>query len=364
LTSKNLVGVAIVLFPFLLLGCLSNSYYIERDEVERLASVDPESRWQSVRAVQRIGGSDNPPEDDSLVGLPEASGGVYVSTVVVDSHHHDLHYPPRRAIVRPVVKVGGASPSNSAPAAVAKSIPAQKGNGDPDTAVLIAAAVVVGTGTGLTLAGSEGARYDGWLAINPDEPLHLQLRDGGTRAVALSSLSPHDLTAADGAIIYEGEGERFPKLGRAPLNRTGFTLSSALHLGGIPQVDHSTATGVGGYLLLGGNIVNMVTLGLGATADSGVDSRRSLLMATIAPEVEVFPIRYVGVYGAAGWAYRNTGLDDGTRADEGWLVRGGLLGELPLTTRLALQARAGAALEVFPERATVTWEGQLGLAVY
>jgi hypothetical protein len=363
LTFKNLAGVAIVLAPLLLLGCLSNSYYIERNEVERLASVDPESRWQSVRALQRIGGSDNPPEDDSLVGLPEASGGVYVSTVVVDSHHHDLPYPPRRPIVRPVVVVAGAVPSNSAPAAVAKSTPA-KGNGDPDSAALIAAAVVVGTGTGLAFAGSEGARYDGWLAINPDEPLHLQLRDGGTRAVALSSLSPDDLTAADGAIIYEGEGERFPKLGRAPLHRTGFTLSSALHLGGIPQVDRSTATGVGGYLLLGGNIANMVTLGLGATADGGVDSRRSLLMATIAPEVEVFPIRYVGVYGAAGWAYRNTGLDDGTRADEGWLVRGGLLGELPLTTRLALQARAGAALEVFPESAAVTWEGQLGFAVY
>ncbi|HEV3189227.1 MAG TPA: hypothetical protein VGY54_01960 [Polyangiaceae bacterium] len=359
MTSNNLAAVAIVLTPFLLLGCLSNSYYIERNEVERLASVDPESRWQSVRAVQRIGGSDNPPEDDSLVAPPEASGGVYVSTVVVDSHHHHLHYPPRRPIVRAV-----AAPSNAAPAAVAKGIPAQKGNGDPDTAALIAAAVVVGTGTGLTLAGSEGARYDGWLAINPDEPLHLQLRDGGTRAIALSSLSPNDLKAADGAIIYEGEGERFPKLGRAPLHRTGFTLSSALHLGGIPQVDHSTATGVGGYLLLGGNIANMVTLGLGATADGGVDSRRSLLMATVAPEVEVFPIRYVGFYGAAGWAYRNTGLDGGTRADEGWLVRGGLLGELALTTRLALQARAGAALEVFPERAAVTWEGQVGLAVY
>ena len=108
-----------------------------------------------------------------------------------------------------------------------------------------------------------------------------------------------------------------------------------------------------------------MTLGFGATADTGMDSKGSLLMATLAPEIQVFPIKYVGLYGAGGWAFRNTGSAGGpTRADEGWLMRGGLLGEIPMTTRLAFQARIGASRQIFAEKSTTTWEGQLGLAIY
>ncbi len=368
---KILAVLSLFLGPILLLGCLSNSYYIERDELQRLSSLPPESRWQSVRAVQRIGGDDNPPVDDSaVVGPSEPSGSVYVSTVVIDSHHHHHHYPPRRTVVRPVAEVGGSVsggsvsryPVSSSPVSSTPSV--KKGNGDPAAAAMVAAAVVVGAGAGFVLAGSEGARYDGWVAVNPDEPLHLQLPGGRTTPVALSALSPADLATAEGATIYEGDRERFPKLGRAPLDRAGFTLSTALHMGGMAQLDRAPATGFGGYLLLGGNIANVVTLGLGATIDSGLDSPRSLLTATVAPEVEIFPIRYVGLYGAAGWAFRNTGFDYGTRADEGWLMRGGILGELPLTTRLALQARVGASKQFFPEKSSITMEGQLGIAIY
>jgi hypothetical protein len=358
LIRKNLAVLSLFFCPLFALGCLSNSYYVERDELQRLSSLPPESRWESVRAVQRIGGSDNPPDDDSAIGRGPG-GPVYVSTVVVDSHHHYRDYPPRRASVRPVADASGSVATGS----VGK-ISSKKGNGDPAAAVLVAAAVVVGAGTGFALAASEGARYDGWVAVNPDEPVHLRLRGGGTTAVPLSSLSPTDVALAEGATIYEGDAERFPKLGRAPLDRAGFTFTTALHLGGMAQIDHAPASGAGGYLLLGGNIANVVTLGFGATVDSGIDSKRSLLMATIAPELQVFPIRYVGLYGAAGWAFRNTGIDYGTRADQGWLVRGGLVGELPMTTRLALQARAGLSEQFFPEQRALTWEGQLGLAIY
>jgi hypothetical protein len=72
----------------------------------------------------------------------------------------------------------------------------------------------------------------------------------------------------------------------------------------------------------------------------------------------------VGLYGAIARSFRNSWLDYGVRADEGWLVRGGLIGELPLSTRLALQARAGISKQFFDEKSTVTWEGQLGLAIY
>jgi hypothetical protein len=368
LFRKNLAVLFLGFSPLLLLGCLSNSYEIKRDELERLAAVEPENRWQSVRAVQRIGGDDYPPEDDSAIGTGP-TGHVYVSTVVIDSHHHYYHYPPRRSVTRPGAEASaggtrtvGGLPTSGGSGSNARS--ASKGKGDPASAAVIAAAVVAGAGAGFALAGSEGARYDGWVAVNPDEPVYLRLQDGLTRPVALSRLSAADLAAVDGATIYEGDADRFPKLGRAPLDRAGFTLMTALHMGGMPQIEGTTATGFGGYLLLGGNIANIATLGLGATVDSGLNSRHSLLTATVAPELQLFPIRYVGVYGAAGWSFRNTGLDYGTRADEGWLTRGGVLGELPFTTRLALQARAGVSRQVFDQKPTVTWEGQLGLAIY
>jgi hypothetical protein len=367
LFRKHLAVLSLLLCPHFLLGCLSNSYYVERDELQRLSALPPEARWQSVRAVQRIGGEDNPPVDDSAVVGRSDSSSVYVSYVVVDSHHHHHHYPPRRTVYRPVADAGGGVSGGPAPVPVSSSSSSsssKKGNGDPASAAVVAAMVVVGATAGFVAAASEGARYDGWVAVNPDEPLHLRLPGGRTTPVALSSLTPADLAMAEGATIYEGDQERFPKLGRAPLDRKGFTLQTALHFGGLQQVDARPASGFGGYVLLGGNIANVVTLGLGATADSGIDSKRSLLTATIAPEIQIFPIRYVGLYGAAGWAFRNTGVDYGTRADEGWLVRAGLVGELPLTTRLALQARAGASDQFFPEKSTLTWEGQLGLAIY
>src|ERR1041384_2563492 len=102
LIRKILAVLSLGFSPLLLLGCLSNSYEIKRDELERLAAIAPENRWQSVRAVQRIGGDDYPPEDDSAIGTGP-TGHVYVSTVVIDSHHH-YHYPPRRSVTRPVAE--------------------------------------------------------------------------------------------------------------------------------------------------------------------------------------------------------------------------------------------------------------------
>jgi len=240
----------------------------------------------------------------------------------------------------------------------------KKGNGNPAAAAAVAAAVVVGATAGFTLAASEGARYDGWLAVHQDEPLHLRFRNGAIMPVRLSSLTPDDAAQAEGAIVYEGNEGRFPRLGRAPLDRSGFTLTTALHTGGVPQVDRPVATGAGGYLHLGGNIGGVVTLGLAATADSGLDTRYSTLLATLGPEVQIFPLRFLGFYAGAGRSFRNTGFDWGTRADEAWMIRGGAVGELTLTTRLALQARAGAIRHDFASGAPITWEGQVGLAIY
>ncbi|HEX9297911.1 MAG TPA: hypothetical protein VF881_18850 [Polyangiaceae bacterium] len=364
-----LAYVASLLSPFLLGGCLSNSYAVERGELMRLAALEPEERWQSVRAVQRVGGDDYPPEYEPFAPPPpEPAPRVYVSTVVVHSHHHYYGAPPpplARPERVPATAVASSTPG-SAPTTPARvtSSPPKKGNGDAAAAVAVAAAVVVGAGAGFALAASEGARYDGWVAVSPDEPVFLKLPSGQTKAVQLSALSRGDAVAAESGTLYEGEDDRFPRLGRAPLNRAGFTFTTGLHMGGFPQVDGRRATAFGGYLLLGGNIANRVTLGVAGTADGGIDSKESVLLATVAPELQIYPTRYVGLYGGYGWSFRNTDMPGGTRADQGSFFRAGVVGELPLTTRLTLQARAGATEYFFGGSAPLTWEGLIGLSIY
>ncbi len=350
--SKFLLSL---LCPFALVGCLSNSYLVEHDELARLSAVGPDERWQSVRATQRIGGEDNPPAPD----WPE-SHPVYVTTVVIESHHDHYGYARRPPPPRSSGRIGEGTSSNPVPTSTSLG----KGKGDPAAVALVAAAVVVGAGTGIGLAATEGARYDGWVAVNPDEPLHLRLHDGSMRYVPLSALSTADAAAAEEATIYEGSSERFPKLGRAPLDRKGFTMATAFHMGTVPQIDRTAATGFGGYLFLGGDIANTVSLGLGATIDSGLDARHTVYVATLAPEIQIFPTKYIGAYGAVGWSFRNTSVAYETRADQGWMIRGGLVGEIPLTTRLALQGRAGAVQQYYDERSGLGWEGQIGLAIY
>lgn len=98
--SKFVLGL---LAPLSLAGCLSNSYYVERDELARLSALGPEERWQSVRATQRIGGEDDPPTPE---WYPEPRP-VYASTVVIESHPHPHPYyasplpPPPRSSSRP-----------------------------------------------------------------------------------------------------------------------------------------------------------------------------------------------------------------------------------------------------------------------
>jgi hypothetical protein len=354
---------ALCTVPFVFLGCLSNSYVVEHGELERLSALQADERAVSVRAVQRIGGDDYPPDGESFAPPPDdANPTVFAGTIVVNSHHHDgagsPHSGPHPSAL-PHVTDGSSSTGTTSGHAGYK-----KGNGDSLTAAAVAAAVVGGAAAAFTAIGSEGARYDGWLAVNPDESLHLQLPDGRVRTVPLSVLSPSDAAATDYAILYEGEEGRFARLRRAPLDRAGFTVTTALHMGGVPQIGGEVATGMGGYLHLGGNIANMVTLGMTATADSGLDAKRSMLIATLAPELQIFPVRYVGFYGGYGWSFRNTDVDGRTRADSGGFFRAGVVGELPLTTRLALQARVGIADYLLPEGGRLLAEGQLGIAIY
>jgi hypothetical protein len=46
------------------------------------------------------------------------------------------------------------------------------------------------------------------------------------------------------------------------------------------------------------------------------------------------------------------------------MIRGGVVSEITLTTRLTLQTRVGAVRHFFVSRSPITWEGQIGLTIY
>ncbi len=378
--------LAVVGLQWFLSGCLSKSYQIRRADLLELSSRPEQERWQSVRALQNLGGHDEPPADPDVdVAAPPAPG---VPAVIIVSHHHHPHFGPHAAPTRPPPPLpprpGSVAPRPSGPGTAGR-VPAlstsdghapvtssggssKKGNGDPAAAALVAAAVVVGAGLVIGAAASEGARYDGWLAVHPDEPLYLSLAADGKpdwrRVVPLSALTMQDVANAENATIYEGWSGRFERLGRAPLDRAGFTGSTGFHLGALPQPDRSVSPGLGPYLQFGGNIANLVTLGLAATADFGLHAQ-SMLHATVGPEILVYPLRYAGIYLGAGWAYRNAQIEGRTRADAGWLVRGGVALDLPLTTRLAWHTQVGMTrYEIGGQTAPVAWEIATGLAVF
>jgi hypothetical protein len=217
--------------------------------------------------------------------------------------------------------------------------------------------VVAGVLLVFVLAGTEGARYDGWLGVPPNEMLFLE-GDEGTVAVPLSGLTPELAARSYRATVYEGTTGRYALLGRAPLNRVGFTLQGGVGVATVPdRAGNAVETGFAGRVFLGG--FPLQQLGLGLTFNAAGNGN---LVASVGGEVQVMPLTYLGVY--AGFAAAFTTQPDRGRA--GTTVQAGVQVEAPLTTRLTFQVRAGGAyLDVgLPGGALVQGEATAGMAVY
>lgn len=212
------------------------------------------------------------------------------------------------------------------------------------------------------LAGTEGARYDGWVGVPPDETVYLDNADGSVTGVPLSALTPQLVDQALGATVYEGRSERFLRLARAPLDRVGFTMQAGAVGAMLPRVGRGGhGFGAGGRAFFGGYPLRQ--MGLGASADivAGADGT---LLASVGAEVQVMPLRWAGAYAGAGWSWLSPG-EPVPRA-RGWCARVGAQLELPLTTRLAASLRAGVTRLDLDAGAGTRWmpELSLGLSVY
>lgn len=353
-------------------GCLSNSYRIDHDELMRLASRPPETRWQGVRATQRMLDSDTPPEQRVTYAEVAPPPVVYPSVWWVNgasvSTPRGWYGGSNRASswgahvpgVGSVVSSGGNGGGHSGGGSGGHSGGGGGGGGNAAAVVVVVAVVIAGVLV-FVLAGTEGMRYDGDLAVHPHEVVYLDDGGGNLMAMPLSALTPDVAARSQGATIYEGPEERYVRLGRAPLNRVGATISWSAGAAVVHGDDPSqTGAGFATRMMAGG--FPLQHLGLGATAD--LSAGLGVFTANLGAEVQVMPLTWAGAYVGAGWSWALR--PDPSPDLSGWYVRAGAQGELPFTTRLTGQLRAGAGRFEYGGAYGTVWvpEVTLGLAVY
>lgn len=339
-------------------GCLSSSYRLAGEELNRLAHTSPDERWQAVRVTQGILDSDHPPPNAAV--LPPAPTPVLVMPQTYWYGGRSWGVPSlwRRNNVGTGAFLG--STGSGGGGRGGGSGGSSSGGGSGPGAAVVAVVVIAAAASVFLLAGTEGARYDGWVGLPPDEMVYLQHEGGSVTAVPLHALTPELAASAYGATVYEGRTERYLRLGRAPLNRVGMTLQSGLIGAMIPR-STGYEPGLGGRAFLGGYPVHF--LGIGATADVLGDFRGGIV-AMVGGELQVMPLLWGGVYAGAGWSSIST--EEHPNTIGGWYFRAGLHLELPLTTRLAASLRGGVTRLDFGTTAgaLVMPELSIGLSIY
>ncbi len=320
-------------------GCLSTSHRVSKSELMKLSQVAPEQRGEKVRVVQGLGTSEGPPRAEPVNNN---------TVVIVHSptwrdgrpYHRDHRAHPGPATTHTNTgggNVGGGSKSgskNSSGGTLAKS------KKDSGTALLVLAAAAADG-----LAATEGARYSGWVKLHPMHPVHLYGPYGEYSVLPLAHIDPQTAAWAHHAYVRSNEGP-FLKLGRAPLNRKGWTYSVLLGAGELPESadGFQPDNGFNGHIQFGyffnKQMGLQLDLGMSWSDDNNGDT---IYISRTALELQAFLAQagplHGGVFGQLGAASR---FDDGALFDDtSSFLGGGALLQLDLTTRLALTGRAG-----------------------
>lgn len=381
-------GAALIAACILQTACLSPTFEVSRDEMERLSRVDPGQRGRAVRAVQRFSVAEDmppaPPFDANVQG--EAPGAVIPPPMGAPAplyHPYwggygwgEPYYMPHYSTVR----VGGGSavgggmagstagPADKGGGGVASAAAASSKAGRDSIASAAAAAVVLGIAVGVGLAVSEGARHDGWVAVHPHHPVHIVQADGGHRIIALDEVRPGELRADESAVIVGKEGAGLWLRGRAPLDREGFTYQMG---GGYTGMQLAREVAPGGLAELAIGMFPSQMLGIVARTQfaSGGYSGNDYLGWRVGAEAQLIPLAWgrlhVGGYGGAGLEWMKSGGPDVGEFDDRRLYwsAGGLM-EIEWTTRLAFFLRLGASATGGKGDSTWSQAGSFGFSVY
>jgi len=375
-------------------GCLSNEYTIARDELRRLASVAPEARGQGVRVSQTLGDrrSDavEPQPPAPPVELPREPSVEVASEPAGDGDlaleldvgggggprgvRHDLHGPgggfhgaPPSTTFHGAPTVAGSG--HGAPTVggggfhgvptgggggggLGLPSPSGGGNGNGAEILVIIAvvAIVAATAATISLAASEGMRFEGHAELAPEQLVYLK-GGYGEEVVPLGELTPEQATRADSAIVKDDEGYGMRRLDHAPLERKGGVFRFDLGAGMFTLGD-ARASGVSAHIQAGAyvtstfGIVFDVGLGSGTVdpccsgplATGGSLSRHSFGLEAQALPLGLGPL-HMGAFAGGGIAVAGAA----GAYESGPMASGGALLELDLTSHLALAVRGGAS---------------------
>jgi hypothetical protein len=397
--------VTLAAFLPLAVGCTSNEYVIPHEELARLAATPPQQRGGRVRVVQDLGDRRGDPVELTAAPPPpqfvtddEAADGRDVNDggdVDNDGGDADVQIDAsgggHRARRNSVSISGGGGGSRSSPGrstlqtwhAAPGSTPGRPGggggghgvsgghiggggggNGD---AALVALIVVVAVVVAIGLVSSEGVRFEGYVAMSPEQPVHLRAANGQTTTIPVADLSPGWVAGTVEAKVMDDEGFGLRRLDRLPLDRRGatFKLDS-----GTMAFDFAGATLTGptmniqtGYFFTR-RLGLVANIGLGGGAETGGLVPRHALGL----ELQAFPLAWgrvhLGAFGNGGMALTKVLLGSTPTYVSGPSGGGGALAELDLTSRLALTLRAGASLAKLDEVWTPAGQLTAGVAVY
>lgn len=352
----------------LLSGCLSHSYTMDSRELSRLAGA-AESDRASAHVRQRLVFSAAAQEADPATMLHDgletaataARRAVMAKALAAKANDAVGTDKPKRV-----------EPANeeSKPQDPAKEEQKRKEEKSDDSTAVVVVVVIAGSVfLGMALAGSEGDRYDGAVALPAEQPLHL--RRGGREVgwVHAGALRPAMLGGIDEAIVTDDEG-KLARLGRSRLLRRGFAYQVELGGAGMNTLSRDLSVGFLGRMAVGYFPAQSFGILAGAALQTGAKGTQAVA-SEVRPllEAQLLPLRlgsfHPGLYVEGGYAIGSARVDVGdTRSTNSWAVGGGLLGQVDLTTFLALFGRAGVLALPDPQPTAIAPSLSLGIAIY
>ena len=344
-------------------GCLSNEYVISKTELNRLSLLPPSQRGTRVQVVQNLGER----RDSAIETAAAVPSQAYARDFAVYDQAETAKQPEGGARVYFDVQldnvlggIGGGSHggagrggngwgprthvsrggSGSGPLGGSGGWNLGGGDGDDLAAiafVVVLLAIFVAAPTGLAV--TEGIRYDGFVQLHPEQPLHLKTSTGTDRTIPLAALTPTDLAATQEAVVMDDEGFGFRFDHRRALDRKGLAFKVDFGSLRLPCACYS-ATGLASNLQLGYfphhrfGLLGTVTVGGGTNALNQTFQRDATNI-----EAQYFPLDLWRVHlGGFGHGGVQRASDDQS-ARTGPAFGGGAILELALTTRLALTGR-------------------------
>jgi len=393
-SARSLLVAALLVPSMALSGCLSTSYVIPQREVRRVMELPAEQRAKKLRVVQRFVTNRDPPPAPPLNAPPRpppgATGrqGPVPTPPMYYRHYYGAWGDPTWMPLRPFF-VHRSRPINAPPATSGSVVPRADAGGVPtsaggpspaafsgtkvDDAKAAAALLVVGAvAIGVGLAVTEGARYDGFVDVHPDHPVHLLGENGSYRLTSLSKLHLASPQATEDAVIVRHEGIGMWERGRAPLHRTGLTYSIESGSRSVPIGDNKLTGTVAFDMLFGVFPHHMIGLVGGLSFGFGEAGLGDVFAFAPRFELQVIPLTigwlHFGGFGGMSaenvWVETADGATVKTRELDATAFSFGALMQVEITTRLAFTARWGLSKWSQSHDGELPGRITVGLSVY